>query len=71
MVIGNLLIYAIGVPYLATAIDTDLGEALVLAEHQLSSAPRPPASDRVRRPTCGGGEVRSTRHAEPVAHVRP
>ena len=30
MVIGNLLIYAIGVPYLAIAIGTDLGEALML-----------------------------------------
>ena len=30
MVIGNLLIYAIGVPYLAIAIGTDLGEALTL-----------------------------------------
>lgn len=30
MVLGNLMIYAIGVPYLAIAIGVDLGQALIL-----------------------------------------
>lgn len=30
MVVGNLVIYAIGVPYLAIAISVDLGEAIIL-----------------------------------------